>query len=143
MTSPRQGQDWMGQDQGQFSSNIGNLFGDFFQNLFSHPDRPYQKASDTLSQYMPQAQSYLNPFLQAGQSAIPNFQNWLQNMKDPSSFIKNLMGQYQQSPFAQFQQEQAMRAAQNMGSASGLTGSTPLTQFAQQNARNISSQDMN
>jgi hypothetical protein len=30
-----------------------------------------------------------------------------------------------------------------MGSANGLTGSTPLTQFAQQNARDISSQDMN
>jgi len=36
-----------------------------------------------------------------------------------------------------------MRAAQNMGSATGLTGSTPLMQQAQQNAQNISSQDMN
>jgi hypothetical protein len=64
-------------------------------------------------------------------------------MSNPSGFINKLMGGYQESPFAKFQQQQGIRAAQNMGSASGLTGSTPLTQFAQQNAQNISSQDMN
>jgi hypothetical protein len=53
------------------------------------------------------------------------------------------MGQYQESPFAKFQQQQGMRAAQNMGSATGLTGSTPLQMQAQQNAQNISGQDMN
>jgi hypothetical protein len=36
-----------------------------------------------------------------------------------------------------------MRGAQNMGSANGLTGSTPLMQFAQNNAGNIASGDMN
>ena len=53
------------------------------------------------------------------------------------------MGQYQQSPWARYQQQQAMRMANNMGSATGLTGSTPLQLQAQQNAANISSQDMN
>jgi hypothetical protein len=122
----------------QFSGDIGNLF----SSMFSHPDRPYQKASDTLSKYLPQAQSYLNPFLKAGQGAIPDVQNWLKSMQNPSDFINNLMGKYEESPFAKFQQEQAMRAAQNMGSASGLTGSTPLTQFAEQQAEGISSEDM-
>lgn len=121
-----------------FTGDIGN----FFSSVFSHPDRPYQKASDTLTQYLPQAQSYLNPFVQAGQGAIPQFQQWLKSMQDPSEFINNLMGKYKESPFAKYQQQQGVRAAQNLGSASGLTGSTPLTQFAEQNAENISSQDM-
>jgi hypothetical protein len=127
---------------GQSPSSISGDIGSFLESIFSHPDRPYQKASGILSQYLPQAQSYLNPFAQAGQSAIPQFQQWLQSMQDPSGFINNLMGKYQESPYAKFEQQQGIRAAQNLGSASGLTGSTPLTQFAQQNAQNISSQDM-
>src|SRR5262245_21194960 len=63
-------------------------------------------------------------------------------MQDPSGFINNLMGKYQESPYAKYEQQQGLRAAQNMGSASGLSGSTPLMQFAQQQAQNISSQDM-
>jgi len=35
-----------------------------------------------------------------------------------------------------------MRAANNIGSATGMTGSTPMMQQAQQNAQNISSGDM-
>jgi hypothetical protein len=127
---------------GQNPSSVAGDIGSFFTNLFSDPGAGYKKASDILSQYLPQAQSYLNPFVQAGQGAIPNFQNWLQSMKDPSEFINNLMGKYQQSPYAKFMQQQGVRTAQNLGSASGLTGSTPLTQFAEQNAENISSQDM-
>jgi hypothetical protein len=125
-----------------FSGDLSSLFG----SLFSHPDRPYQKASDTLSQYLPQAQSYLNPFVKAGQGAIPDFQSWLKSMQNPSDFINHIMGNYQESPYAKYEQEQGMRAAQNMGSvgdtAAGGSGSTPLMQFAQQNAENISSQDM-
>jgi len=127
---------------GQSPSNVSGDIGSLLESLFSHPDRPYQKASSILSQYFPQAQGYLNPFVQAGQGAIPQFQKWLQGMQDPSGFINNLMGKYQESPYAKFEQQQGVRAAQNLGSASGLTGSTPLTQFAQQNAQNISSQDM-
>ena len=118
----------------------GGLLGGFTGGSASDP---YKKGMEEYEKWIGQARDVQNPFLQFGQNAMPGYEQWLGGMKDPSSFIKNLMGQYQQSPFAQFQQEQAMRAAQNMGSASGLTGSTPLTQFAQQNARDISSQDMN
>lgn len=131
-----------GNDFNANSSGFGGLFpliGDFFSN----PGKPYGDASKELARYFPQQQGYLNPFLKAGQGAIPDFQNWLKSMQNPSGFINNLMGSYQESPYAHYQQDQAMRSAQNMGSASGLTGSTPLTQFAQQNARDISSQDMN
>lgn len=119
---------------GDIAGILGGLFGDAGQ--------PYEDASNTLQGYYGQATQAQNPFLKMGYGAIPGYQNWVQGQANPSMFINNLMNQYQQSPWAKFQQQQAIRAGQNMGSASGLTGSTPLLQFAQQNAQNISSQDM-
>jgi len=117
--------------------------GQFFGGLFGNSGAPYGDAMKQFENYFGKAKDTQNPFYQAGVGALPQYQNWLSGMKNPSGFINNLMGGYQESPFAKFQQQQGIRAAQNMGSASGLTGSTPLTQFAQQNAQNISSQDMN
>jgi hypothetical protein len=129
----------------------GNVFGNnarsgaglssFFSGMFGDSGKPFQMGMDQLQKYFPQAQSYQNPFFNAGQNAVPQYQDFLSKMKDPSAFLNNMMGQYQESPWAKFQQQQMMRSAQNMGSANGLTGSTPLMQFAQQNARDISSQD--
>lgn len=119
---------------GGLAGLLGGIFGD--------SGSPYKAAQNQYSNFTNDVRNIQNPFLQAGQSAIPNYQEWLKTMQDPTKFMNNLMGQYQQSPFAQYQQQQAMRAAQNMGSASGLTGSTPLMQQAQQNAANISSEDM-
>jgi len=117
--------------------------GGFLAGLFGNSGAPYGAAMDQYKDWANRAQNVQNPFLNAGTGAIGNYQDWLKGMKDPSGFINNLMGQYKQSPWAQYQQQQAMRAAQNMGSATGLTGSTPLQLQAQQNASNISSQDMN
>jgi hypothetical protein len=124
---------------GQMMSGLGGLLG----GLFGDSGAPYDAAMDQYQQWGNKAQNVQNPFLQAGQGGINNYQNWLQGQQNPSQFINNLMGQYQQSPWAKYQQQQAMRMANNMGSASGLTGSTPLQLQAQQNASNISSQDMN
>lgn len=126
-----------------FSSYQPGSAGNILYGIFGDAGSPFDEASQQMDQMFPQGQKYQMPFYKAGTDAIPNFQNWLQKMQDPSSFIKNIMGQYQESPFAKFQQDQSMRAATNMGSATGLTGSTPLMQFAQQNARDISSQDQN
>lgn len=146
MSMPRYAQDAIhnqGQGGGFNFGGIGSDLGRIFSGLFTDPSKPYNQASDVLNQYYQQAQGYQNPFLNMGRGAIPQYQQWLQGQQNPSGFINNLMGQYQESPYAKFQQQQGLRAAQNMGSASGLTGSTPLMQFAQQNAQNISSQDMN
>jgi hypothetical protein len=126
--------------------NQGNGAGGFskiFSGLFGDSGSPYEDAAAQFERYGQQGREAQNPFYNAGTGAIPHFQDWLSRMQDPSGFINKIMGQYQQSPFAKFQQQQAIRAANNMGSATGLTGSTPMTQFAEQNARDISSQDMN
>lgn len=118
-------------------SGLGGLLG----GMFGDQGSPYGAAMGPYQQYNQQAANGQNPFLQAGQGAVGNYQNWLQGMQNPSQFINGLMGQYQQSPWAKYQQQAATRGANNLGSASGLTGSTPLQLQAQQNAGNISSQD--
>lgn len=128
---------------GMGGGGIGSSLGQLFGGLFGNSGAPYEDAMKQYEKWAGKAEGAQNPFLDFGKRGMPQFEEWLKGMKDPSGFINNLMGGYQESPFAKFQQEQAMRAAQNQGAASGLTGSTPLTQFAQQNARNISSQDMN
>ena len=106
----------------QAQGGLGQLFG----GLFGNSGAPFSDAMKQFQNYYGQAQGYQNPFYQAGTGAIPQYQEWLQGMQNPSGFINNLMSKYQESPFAKFQQQQGVRTAQNMGSASGLTGSTPL-----------------
>jgi len=124
------------------ANTFGSGLGGFLGGLFGDSGKPYEQAMDQLMQFGNKAQQFQNPFYQAGTGAIPQYQQWLSGMQNPSGFINNLMGKYQESPWARFQQQQAIRAGQNVGSASGLTGSTPMAQFMQQNARDISSQDM-
>jgi hypothetical protein len=111
--------------------------------LFGNSGKPYDKAMEEYQKYMNMGQQTQQPYLDAGKGALGEYQTWLQGQKDPSGFINNLMGQYKESPYAQYLQQQSMNAGQNAASASGLMGSTPLMQQLQQNAGNIASQDQN
>ncbi len=113
------------------------------QGFFGDSGAPYRQAADAYKPYLDQATSQQNPFYNAGTSALPQYQGWLDKMKDPSAFYNNLMGDYKQSPQAQYLQNQSTRAATNAASASGMTGSTPFMQQIQQNSSNIASGDMN
>ncbi len=158
MTMPRYAQDAiMSQGSGggmgsgiDFNGLAGGL-SSLFGGLFGHSGAPYEAYKDELSKYFNEAKGYQNPFYQAGTGAIPQLQEWLAGQKDPSKFINNLMGQYQESPWAKYMQDQSMRAGLNAASAGGGgpgnmggagLGSTPFLQQAQQNASNISSGDM-
>lgn len=126
-------------DSNMFGSGLGGMLG----GLFGHSERPYDKAMEQYQKYGQMAQQQQKPWMEAGQQAIPQYQSWLQGQQDPSGFINNLMGQYQESPYTNYLQQQAMRAGQNSASASGLTGSSPMMLQQQQNAANISQQGMN
>jgi hypothetical protein len=124
---------------GSNPSGLAQLFG----GMFGDSGSPYGDAMKQFQKYYGQAQGFQNPFYQAGTNAIGGYQDWLSRMKDPSSFLNNLMGQYQQSGYNKFLQDQSMRAGNNAASASGLIGSTPFAQQMQQNAANIGQQGMN
>jgi len=106
-------------------------------------DKPYNDAMEQYQNNMNQAQGVQQPWLQAGQGAIGDYQKWLRGQQNPSGFINNLMKDYQQSPYNQYLQQESQNAGINAASASGLTGSTPFMQQQQQNAGNIAQGGMN
>ena len=122
-----------------FLGGLGGILG----GLFGNSGKPYDKAMDQYREWGNKAQQTQQPYQQAGQGAIPEYQSWLQGQKDPSGFINEQMSKYQQSPYAQYLQQQSMNAGNNAASASGLMGSTPMMQQMQQNAANIASGDQN
>jgi len=121
------------------SGNVSNII----SGLFGNGGQAFQDAGNQFDKYYNTAQGYQQPFYQAGTQAIPQYQNYVNSMQNPSGFINNLMGQYQESPYARFAQQQAQRANTNAASASGLIGSTPYQQQGEQYAHDISTQDMN
>jgi hypothetical protein len=128
----------MAYDSGMFTGGLQGLLG----GLFGDSGKPYDKAMEQYQQWMNQAQGVNQPYLDAGKGAIGDYQNWLKGMQDPSKFINSLMGQYQQSPYTSYLQQQAQNAGINAGSANGLAGSSALMQQMQQNAGNIAQQGM-
>lgn len=122
---------------GALISGLGNLFGG------DDPSQAYQAAQDQANKYYGMATNTQQPFYNAGTGAIPQYQQYLQQMSNPTGFINNIMSQYQESPWAKFQQQEAQRANNNMASAAGLIGSTPWQRAGEDYARNISSQDQN
>lgn len=125
-------------DMGGFDSGLAALLSGIFGNSGS----PYSAAMDQYKNFFNQGMGIQNPFYQAGLRGMGNYENWANRMSDPTSFINTIMKNYQQSPYAKYQQNQSIRAGQNAASASGMIGSTPFAQQLQQNAQNISSGDM-
>lgn len=128
-----------GFDPHGFLGGLGGMLG----GLFGHSNKPYDAAMQQYQQWGNQAQNTQQPFLNAGQSALAPYQEWLAAQKNPSDFINRMMSQYQQSPYNRFLQQQAQNAGINSASASGLSGSTPMMMQMQQNAANIGQQGIN
>lgn len=126
-------------DSGMFGSGLGGFLG----GMFGDSGKPYDKAMEQYQKYMQMGQGVQQPYLDAGKQGLGNYQEWLNGQKDPSGFINNLMGNYQESPYAHMLQQQAMNAGNNSASASGMMGSSALMQQQQQNAGQIASGDMN
>lgn len=126
-------------DSGMFDSGLGGFLG----GLFGNSGKPYDEAMKQYQEWANRAQGVNQPYLDAGKGAIGDYQDWLKGQKDPSGFINNLMGNYQESPYAHMLQQQAMNAGNNSASAGGLMGSSALMQQQQQNAGQIASGDMN
>lgn len=139
--------EWKNPDAGNgynFNSNMfGGGIGQFLGGMFGNSGAPYDKAANEYQKWANNATATNAPFYGAGAGAIPAYQQWLQGQKDPSQFINSLMGNYSESQGAHNKQQAMMNAGNNYGSANGLSGSSALAQQMQQNAGQISSEDMN
>jgi|SRR5215475_8626828 len=111
--------------------------------IFGNSSKPYDKSREEYEKYINKAEGVQQPYVNAGQQGLTNYQDWLNGQKDPAAFINKQIGQYSESPYAHYLQQQAVNAGNNYGSANGLSGSSALALQMQQNAGNIASQDMN
>lgn len=122
---------------------FGNGLGSILGGLFGNSSKPYDSAMQQYQDYTNRGVQTQQPYQNAGVNALGQYQDWLNGQKDPSKFINDLMGNYNESDYAHNLQQSSMNAAQNAASASGLSGSTPLMQQIQQDAGKISSADQN
>ena len=113
-----------------------------FSSIFGSAASPYEDAMAQYQKYNQLAREQQQPFYNAGTKGLNNYSDWLEKMQDPIKFVNNITGRYQQSPYAKTLQQNSLNAAQNAASASGLLGSTPFTNYVQQQANDISNQDM-
>lgn len=114
----------------------GGILGDIFGG------DPMQNSRRKYAKDLEKAGEYGKPFYEAGMEAIPQYQEWLNTMQNPQEYVNSLMGGYSQSPYATYMQGMARNQATNMGSATGMAGSSALEREMQQNASNIASGDL-
>jgi hypothetical protein len=99
-------------------------------------------AQDTINKYLQQATGYMQPFYDAGTQGLQAFQKGLSPLQNPVQVMDQLMGQYTESPYALFQQQQSITAANAAGAASGMQGSGAEQEQLMQESQAISSKDM-
>jgi hypothetical protein len=108
---------------------------------FLHPERAYQKAQDTSSQYFDQAQAGLNPYNQMGQQAGGSLQEMMQKFMNPGQLENEWSQGYEMSPYAQQQMGLSKQSGLDAASSMGLMGSSAAVNNIQNQAGNIMQQD--
>lgn len=112
-------------------------------NAFSNKN-PAKGAMKYLNQVPGVAQSYYDPYINAGKNALPTLQQQLQSLiSNPTALMKMIGSQYQQSPGYQFEVDQATKAANQAAAAGGMAGSPAEQQALAEVIQGISSRDYN
>lgn len=107
-----------------------------------------------------QANQYIAPYRTGGAQDYSNYRNYVgqqgQNLdqfshsgdwqhqqinQSPTDYYNQIMGGYNESPQAKYEQEQSLRASNAGGAASGMLGSGAAQKALQQNAADISGRD--
>ena len=115
---------------------------EWLSELFGGGQDPAAAAAPYLQQIPEQISPYYEPYIQAGEQALPGLQEQLQRLtQTPTDVMSQIGGQFQASPGYQFQVDQAVRAANQAAAAGGMTG-TPANQYnAMQVANQLANQD--
>ena len=89
-----------------------------------------------------QAIGRLDPYAQAGTQSLPLLQQSLAQGADPTKLLSQYSSQFQLSPFAQTQIQEAQKAAENIGAAGGVVGSGAQQRALAQEAQQVTSGDL-
>jgi len=105
---------------------------------------PADSASEYMNQIPGELDTYLSPYINAGQQALPGLQDqYGQLMKDPGARMNQIGQSYHQSPGFQFAMQQALQGAGHAAAAGGMAGSPQHEQQNMTLATNLANQDYN
>jgi len=117
---------------------------------------PANAAMPYLNQIQGAISPYFNPYIQAGQSMLPQLQGQygqlmgmlpgLQNqygalMNDPSGMMKGMGSTFQESPGYEWQKNQMMQGVNNAAAAGGMLGTPQAQQNMASTVGNLANQD--
>ena len=87
---------------------------------------------------------FLNPYIGAGQGAIPYLQQQYAGLtSDPSGFINRIGAGYKESPGFKFALEKALAGGNRASAAGGMGGSPSSSLWGMETAQGLASQDYN
>jgi hypothetical protein len=107
---------------------------------------PFKNPTDSASPYLNQAMGnlpqYFQPYINAGNQAIPSLESQYNSLiNNPSGIMNSIGAGYKQSPGYQFQLNQGLAGANNAAAAGGMLGSPQHQQQATQLSSNFANQD--
>jgi hypothetical protein len=125
----------------QQMAGMGGLFGSMLGGGMTFKN-PADAANPYLSQITGQVSPYFQPYIQAGQQALPQLQQQYGSLlNDPMGMMNKMGSGFQQSPGYQFQVDQATKAANNAASAGGMLGSPAEQQSLAGTVTGLANQD--
>lgn len=108
------------------------------------PRQDYQNAINQMNQMYGQSRGDFAPYLAAGSSALPQYQQAYAQMLDPKAFFEKMMSGYTESPEAKLRQELGEQAGQRAAAASGMLGSGAFSkEIADFTQKNIAADQQN
>lgn len=121
---------------GSIGAGLGSMFGGW--------SNPANAAQGPLNSIPGMITPYYNPYIQAGNQAIPQLEGqYGQLMNDPGGKINQIGAGYHQSPGFQFALQQALQGASHASNAGGMGGSPQDQQQQMGLATNLANQDYN
>jgi hypothetical protein len=105
---------------------------------------PADAAEGPLNKIPGEMEKWYNPYIQAGQRALPGMEDqYNQLMNNPGGRLNQIGQGYQESPGFQFALQNALKAAGNASAAGGMAGSPQHQQQSMGIASGMASQDYN
>src|SRR4029077_19140922 len=115
----------------------------FLDSLFGgKKSNPANAGMPYLNQIPGMTSPYFQPYINAGQEAIPNLQGqYNELLQGPGNKLNQIGQDYQQSPGLQFAIQQALQGAGHAAAAGGMAGSPQHEQQNMQLASHLADQD--
>lgn len=134
---------------GPWGAAIGGAAGGLMGGLSGGGDaEANKKAMEAAMGYMNQIpgtmKPYYDPYINAGTSAIPGYQDMMkQLMQNPNDFLAKMGQSYQASPGYEWNKSQAEKGISNANAAGGLAGSPQHERMNAEMVSGLASKDYN